>query len=100
MAPVKRVDREEKNEVDGFEPLPDLFSEEQWAQVIARLDLTTRQEQVARLICRGLSDERIARELGRSQSDIRGHCERLFRRLGVNSRVGVVVRIVLAERGR
>lgn len=82
----------------GHEPLPELFSATRWRELASALELTRRQIEVARLICRGLTNEQIARELGRSASIVRGHSDKLYQRLNVHSRVGVVVRVVLTDR--
>lgn len=79
--------------------LPELFSARQWAQIGKKLGLTERQLEVARLICCGRTNAEIARSLRRSEGTARLHADRLFKALSVRNRVGVVVRIVIAERG-
>lgn len=80
------------------DPLPELFSVRRWRELAEALGLTSRQAEVAKLICRGLGDEEIAESLGVSVSVVHVHTVGLYKRLAVKKRVGVVVRLVLAER--
>ncbi|MBI1827291.1 MAG: response regulator transcription factor [Planctomycetes bacterium] len=82
---------------DG-DPLPELFSSERWRELRAILVLTKRQTEVARRICLGMTNSEIAGELRVSESVVRSHTDALYKRLNVNRRVGVVVRIVVAGR--
>lgn len=78
--------------------LPELFPAKRWRELVARLGLTPRQREVARLICRGVKKGAIAQELGISPETVRMHARELYQKLGVSDRVGVVVRLVLADR--
>ena len=80
------------------EPLPELFTATEWAALAKAADLTTRQIQVARLICRGYRKDAIAQALGIKSNTVRMHANDLYRRLNVHDRVGVVVRLVLVHR--
>lgn len=53
-------------------------------------DLTPRQVEVLRLLERGYSTKQIAAELHLSTETVRNHIRRLFRALGVNSRLEAV----------
>ena len=59
---------------DGSEPLP----------------LTTRERQIAEMIAAGETARSIADQLGISYHTVRRHGEKVFRKLGVRNRVGVV----------
>lgn len=52
--------------------------------------LTTRQEQVLRLVADGLTDAAIGRHLGCSPRTVDKHLEHIYRRLGVSSRITAV----------
>lgn len=78
--------------------LPDLFTDDRWPRLAGRLCLTPRQGQIARLICRGRTNRQIATELRISPDTVRMHLRGLFERLEIHERVGVVVRLVLADR--
>lgn len=79
-------------------PLPDLFTNEQWAALAERFRLSKRQKEIARLICLGLSNTGIARELGLKHDTIRMHNRELFKKLAIRQRMGVPVHLVLADR--
>jgi len=79
-------------------PLPELFTAGEWKVLAAQVGLSSRQVQVARLICRGLQKEGIAKAIGVSEFTIRMHANALYKRLRVHDRVGVVVRLVLLDR--
>lgn len=52
--------------------------------------LTPRQQEVARLVLRGLTDAQIADALGVSPYTVRTHLERIFERTGSATRVELV----------
>ena len=56
--------------------------------------LTSREEEVARLIAQGLSNKAIAERLVISRRTAEGHVERIIRKLGVTSRAGVASWVV------
>lgn len=53
----------------------------------ARNELTLRQRRVLELLATGLSNKRIARELGISEITVKAHVTAIFRKLGVVNRV-------------
>ena len=57
--------------------------------------LTPREVEVLKLLCRGLADKAIARELGIAAITVRLHLHNAFRKLGARNRVDAV-RIALA----
>ncbi|HKQ48042.1 MAG TPA: helix-turn-helix transcriptional regulator [Phycisphaerae bacterium] len=78
--------------------LPDLFGEARWRRLVRRLSLTRRQAEVARLICRGCENRQMAARLGVSVDTIRLHAKKLLKQLRARNRVGVLVRLLLAEK--
>jgi len=75
-----------------------LFSKARWRELAEHLELPRRQRESAWLICRGCSNRQIAQKLGISDNTVRVHVRSLFARLKAHDRVGVVVRLVLADR--
>ena len=53
-------------------------------------DLTRREREVLALICRGLDDKLIARELAVSGNTVRNHVARIYAKIGVNRRNAAV----------
>jgi len=76
--------------------LPDLFSEAEWHGLRSHFRLSERQGQVARWICRGCTNEAIATRLRLSEGTVRMHTDGLYKRVGVQSRLGLLVRLVEA----
>ena len=65
--------------------------EEQWSQC-----LTSREQQVALLIVRGLSNKEVARELGLSSGTVKIHVHRIFRKTGVRNRYSLITQMTRA----
>lgn len=78
--------------------LPELFSRQQWRILAEQLGLTPRQEQIARLICLGLTNDEMAAELSLATNTVRMHKQALYKRLGICDRIGVPIRLVVAAR--
>jgi len=78
--------------------LESLFPASRWRELAEFLRLTPRQLAVTRLLCADYSQKEIARRLDLADDTVRTHLKAVYRRLRVQSRLGVVVRLVLAER--
>jgi DNA-binding NarL/FixJ family response regulator len=84
--------------MEAQEDLPDLFSRRSWGKLATRLQLTPRQKEVAYWICKGYDNRKIAEMLGLARDTAGYHVQALMKKLSVQQRVGVVVRLVVAER--
>jgi len=62
----------------------------QWDTWPGRADLTTRQQQVLRLVAEGLTDAAIGHRLGCSPRTVDKHLEHIYRRLGVSCRTAAI----------
>lgn len=82
----------------GNHLLPELFIPSAWKAIARHVGLTAQQCRVARLICRGLGNKAIAKGLGVTSDAISMHNRALYEKLRISSRIGVAVRLVLAER--
>jgi len=78
--------------------LPELFMPDRWRCLTIHLALSPRQREVAWLACRGMTVDTMAFHLSISPHTVRMHLKALFKRLDVHDRVGLVVRLVLADR--
>lgn len=88
----------EDGHADEDQRIPELFTDDQWRELASYLALPPRQLQIAHLLCRGWTNRQIASRLGISPHTVRTHLRALFERFEVRDRVGVVVRLVLADR--
>ncbi len=79
-------------------PLPELFTAGEWQALAKRFRLSRRQAQIARWICRGLSNPAIADELDVSLDTVRMHTRALYKKLDITVRVGVPVRLIVGHR--
>lgn len=61
--------------------------------------LTSREEQVARMISRGLSNDEIAQELSLSKGTVKIHVSHLYRKAGVRSRARLLTLLLRQEAG-
>lgn len=59
------------------------------------LGLTAREQDVLRLVARGLTNKKIAAELGLSARTVQHHTIRIYEKLGVNSRAGATLQATL-----
>jgi two-component system nitrate/nitrite response regulator NarL len=54
-------------------------------------ELSHREQQVVTLVCEGLSNKEIATGLGVTEGTIKIHLHSIFRRLGVRSRIELMI---------
>lgn len=72
------------------------LSQQAWDYIARKLGLSHREQQIARGILADRKELAIARRLGISEHTVHTHLERLYRKLGVSSRLQLV--ILLARR--
>jgi len=71
--------------------LPQKHSEESADQVTKRTSLPTREMEIIKLACRGLSNKQIALQLGISEHTVGSHLTSIFRKMNVYSRTEAVL---------
>lgn len=76
------------------EPEGDLVKQEDWLRLTTALKLSGRECAVAQLIFCRKSRKEIARDLAIKRQTVRVYIDRLFRKLGVDDRIGMVQRII------
>jgi DNA-binding NarL/FixJ family response regulator len=53
--------------------------------------LTNREKQIAALVCEGLSNKRIARDLNVTEGTIKSHLHAVYAKLGIDSRSALML---------
>ncbi|MBK9126988.1 MAG: helix-turn-helix transcriptional regulator [Phycisphaerales bacterium] len=72
----------------------EVISEAGWERIRQHFSLTNRQVEIARLLCRALTNKQIADLLDITSDTVHVHLRDIFRRVGVDSRLGLVVEFV------
>jgi DNA-binding CsgD family transcriptional regulator len=70
-----------------------VFSDDTWRRLAISLNLSRRESEIVQAVFEDHNESRIARNLGISTHTVHSHIERVYRKLGVSSRVMLVVRI-------
>jgi len=73
--------------------LEPLLTDEQWPRIGRRLGFTERELQIVRLVFEDENERNIATHLGISLNTVHTHLKHLYGKLGVNTRVGLVLRV-------
>lgn len=73
-----------------------LIPDGDWPRIARDLRLTPREAEVVRLLFEGLTRRQVAGRMRCSLSNVRQHIDRLFEKLQVEERVGLVLRVVRA----
>ena len=71
-----------------------VFSERQWKWFSKCWGFTKREVDVLRLVCQGKSYEQIGKDLGIAHSTATTLMGRVFKRIGVNDRLGAVIELI------
>lgn len=71
-----------------------VFSDDMWRQITDVLRLSRRESEILKAVFDDQQESSIAAHLGISTHTVHTHLERVYRKLSVSSRVGLVVRVV------
>jgi DNA-binding NarL/FixJ family response regulator len=74
-------------------PEPSLFSNETWRDLERSLRLSRRESQIVPALLADEKESAIATHLGISRHTVHKYTERLYRKMGVSSRVGLARRV-------
>ena len=72
---------------------PSFLPDATWDVLGTRLNLSPQEGDIVRRLCADEPEASIAHELSISPHTVHSHMERLYRKLGVNSRAQVVLRL-------
>lgn len=75
-----------------------IFTDEEWRDLASHLGLSGRESDVAQAVALDSKDVAIALQLRISVRTVRTHFERLYRKLGVSSRVGLLLFLLRTSR--
>lgn len=76
-----------------------LLSAADWSVLQERFDLSPRQVQTAELVCRAYDNKQIAGALHVTADTVRMHLKEVFRKVGVESRTALLVRMMQTRKG-
>lgn len=76
------------------DPVLVLLDERQWSYLQRRYDLTPREIQVADLVCRGLKNGHIARNLNIRPGTVKTHVRNIYRKVKVKSKIMMLLRFM------
>jgi DNA-binding NarL/FixJ family response regulator len=62
--------------------------------MMMKIHLTPKERQVCRMLLRGLTNRKIAVELGRSESTLRQHIDNIFDKMGMSTRLELMIKIL------
>ena len=85
-----------QSQEDSFYSRPDvtLLSERCWAYVKNRYHMSPRELQVAKLACRGFSNEDIAGELKIKSGTAKTHLRNIYRKIRVKNKIAMLLRVI------
>ncbi len=72
----------------------DIFDEDHWVYFVGKYNLTPRELQVAKLVCRGFNNKGVASALDVKSSTAKTHLRSIYKKLQVANRVSVLLRLL------
>jgi len=94
MAAMPTNKNEKKEDVLNNRPAGVLLDERQWLFLKKRYNLTPRELQVAILICRGFSNNEVAKALKMQHGTVKTHLRNIYRRTRVKSKILLLLRFI------
>ena len=71
-----------------------LLNEQQWSYLQVKYNMTKREMQIAKLVCRGLGNEDIAQSLTIRHGTVKTHIRNLYRKLWVHNKISMLLRFI------
>jgi len=89
------IDDRVRNKKSGNQlPQVVLINEQQWSYLQKRYSITTRELQIAQLVCRGLGNEQIADLLKIRLGTVKTHIRNIYRKTWVHNKIAMLLRFV------
>ncbi len=82
--------------VSGLRPASNLLAPFEWQAIAARLHLSPRELQIAQGFLDGLDERSVAERICISEHTVHTYLQRLYRKMGVNSRCEFLIRLFVA----
>jgi len=81
---------------DSFYGQPDviLLDERDWSYIQRRYYMTSREIQVAKLVCQGFSNEEIANHLKIKHGTVKTHLRNIYRRIRVKNKIAMLLKFI------
>jgi DNA-binding NarL/FixJ family response regulator len=81
---------------DSFYTRPNitLLDEENWAHIENRYHMSARELQVAKLVCRGFSNDDIADELKIKNGTAKTHLRNIYRKIRVKNKIALLLKVL------
>ncbi len=87
-------DNDLKSQESLFKQPGAIFDEKQWTYLKQRYRLTSREVQVAILICQGYDNDHIAEILGIQQGTVKTHVRNVYRRIRVKNKISLLLKFL------
>ena len=71
-----------------------LLNDQQWSYLQVKYNMTKREMQIAKLVCRGLGNEDIAQSLSIRHGTVKTHIRNLYRKLWVHNKISMLLRFI------
>jgi DNA-binding NarL/FixJ family response regulator len=96
LQPREQIKAERADSEESFFGGPDivLLNEKQWSYIQRRYHMSPRELQVARLVCRGLSNGDIANSLRVKPGTVKTHLRSIFNKTRVRNKISMLLRCV------
>jgi len=87
-----------KDDSSYKQPKVILLTAKQWLYLQNRYNLTPRERQIAELVCQGLRNDDIAKDLHITLGTVKTHVRNIYRRVRVKSKIAMLLRFVADAR--
>ena len=76
------------------QPVINLFNQKHWSYLERRYHMSSRELQVATLVCRGFNNDEIAKALEIRCGTVKTHLRNIYRRVRVKSKIVLLLRFI------